>query len=127
MGYAAGMSFTPQDLELIDRTREVEIETQPPDGPVHRTVIWAIVDDDQVFVRSWKGESARWYREIQANPAVALHVEGQRFTASAIPATDPDSVQRTSDGFMRKYAGDPGAEAMCAEDILDTTLRLEPT
>jgi len=127
MGYPAGMSFGLKDLELIDRTVEVEIETQPPDGTPRRTVIWAVVDDGQVFIRSWKGANALWYRELQANPAVALHVEGRRLTASAIPATDPDSVQRTSDGFMRKYAGDPGAKAMCAEEILDTTLRLEPT
>jgi len=121
------MSFSPKDLESLDRAVEVDIETQPPDGPSNRVTIWAVVDDDRVFVRSWKGEDARWYREAQANPAVALHVDGQRLTATAIPATDPDSIQRTSDGFRRKYAGDPGAEAMCAEDILATTLRLEPT
>ena len=121
------MSFTPQDLELIDRAAEVEIETQPPDGPAHRTALWAVVDDGRVFIRSWKGAEARWYREAQANPAVALHVGGRRFTVTAIPATDPDSVERTSDGFRRKYAGDPGAEQMCADDVLDTTLRLEPT
>ncbi len=125
--YADPMAFSPHDLDLIDGAREVDIETQAPDGEPHRATIWAVVDDERVFVRSWKGADARWYREIQANPSAALHVGGHHFTVTAIPATDPDSVERTSDGFRRKYAGDPAAEAMCADDLLDTTLRLEPT
>ena len=126
MGYPPFMSFSPAELERIARTPEIEIETRAPDGPPHRAVIWAVVDDDRVFIRSWEGADARWFREVQANPAVAIHVDGERLTATAIPATDPDSVQRTSDGFRRKYAGDPAAEAMCHPDLLDTTLRLEP-
>src|SRR5687767_4747481 len=43
--YPARMSFSPEELDLIDRTVEVEIETQAPDGPSHRTVIWAVVDE----------------------------------------------------------------------------------
>ncbi|HVL54340.1 MAG TPA: nitroreductase/quinone reductase family protein [Vitreimonas sp.] len=121
------MSFSPEELELIRRAEEVEIETQAPDGPVHRTVIWAVVDDERVFIRSVDGSQARWYREAQANPAVALHVEGRRLTATAIPATDPDSVQRTSDRIAEKYAGDPSTDTMLREEVLDTTLRLEPT
>ncbi len=121
------MSFSPEELDLIDRAQEVEIETQPPDGPPHRAVIWAIVDDGQVFVRSLRGEAGRWYGEARANPAVALHVGGQRFTVTAIPATDPDAVDRTSAGFRAKYADDPSLDAMLDPDVLETTLRLEPT
>ena len=121
------MAFSPQELELIDRAVEVDIETQPPDGEPHRATIWAIVDDERVYVRSWNGAEAQWYQQIQANPAAALIVDGQRFPVTAVPATDPDSIERTNDGLRRKYAGDPATERMCREEILDTTLRLEPT
>ena len=120
------MSFTPEELDLIDRTQEVEIETQAPEGPSHQTVIWAVVDDGHVFVRSFKGSTARWYREALANPAVALHVDGRRLTATAIPADDPDSIERTSSKLRTKYAGDPAVKSMVREEVLDTTLRLEP-
>jgi hypothetical protein len=120
------MSFSPEELDLIDRTHEVEIETQAPDEPPHRTVIWAVVDEGHVFIRSWKGPGARWYREALANPGVGLHVDGRRLTATAIPATDPDSVERTSAKLRTKYAGDPAAKSMLRAEILDTTLRLEP-
>ena len=125
--YAGCMAFSPQDIERIDRTPEVVLETQPPDGEPHRATIWAVVDDDRVYVRSWDGAEARWYRQIQANPAAALLVDGERYPVTAIPATDPDSIERTNDGLRRKYAGDPATERMCREEILDTTLRLELT
>ncbi len=121
------MSFSREELDLIAAAEEIEIETQAPNGPVHRTVIWAVVDDDRVFVRTYRGPGSRWYREAQANPAVAVHVAGRRLTATAIPADDPDSIQRTSDGFQHKYARDPATKAMIRPEVLGTTLRLEPT
>jgi hypothetical protein len=120
------MSFSGEDRALLERTEEVEIETQPPEGPAHRTIIWAVVDGDDVFIRSVRGETARWYREALANPAVAVHADGRRLGATAIPATDPLSIDRASAGFRRKYAGDPAAHTMLRVEILPTTLRLEP-
>src|SRR5688572_18390222 len=75
------MSFSPEDLARIGAAKVVRIETQAPGGAVHRTPIWAVVDDDRVFIRTWKGANSRWYREATANPAVALHVDGRRLTA----------------------------------------------
>lgn len=120
------MSFPEEDLALLDRTEEVEIETRAPEGPAHRTIIWVVVDDGDVFIRSFRGGTARWYREAIANPAVAFHVDGRRLTATAIPATDPDSIDRASAAFKRTYAGDPAVGSMVRPEVLDTTLRLEP-
>jgi hypothetical protein len=86
-----------------------------------------VVDEDgNTFVRSYRGSTARCYREALANPGVALHVDGRRLPATAIPATDPDSIERTSAGFLAKYRDDPATRSM-AEKFHDTTLRLEPT
>jgi hypothetical protein len=120
------MSFSTEDLELLDATEEIEIETQAPEREVRRTTIWVVVDDGNAFIRSHRGATARWHRDAIANPAVAIHVAGRRLPATAIPATDPDSIERTSAGITRKYAGDPAAKTMIAPAILDTTLRLEP-
>ncbi len=120
------MAFSDDDLDRIDRTEEVEIETVTGDGLVHRTIIWAIVDDGSVYIRSYRGPDARWYREALANPAVALHVDGRRIAATAIPATDPASIERTSRGFVRKYPDDPATPKMIRPDVLELTLRLEP-
>jgi hypothetical protein len=125
MGYPSGMGYSEAELDLIDRTEEVEIETNGPDGAVHKTVIWAVVDDGAVFIRSYRGANARWYREALADPSVALHIDGQRLPARAVPASDPPSIERTSNGILRKYAGDPAAKSMVQPELLDLTLRLE--
>ena len=119
------MAYSEAELDLIDRTEEVEIETNGAEGAVHRTIIWAVVDDGDVFVRSYRGPNARWYREALADPSVALHVDGLRLPVKAVLASDAGSIERTSTGILRKYAGDPAAKAMVAPELLDLTLRLE--
>ena len=126
IGYAAVMSFSAAEVALLDGAEEVEIETQAPDAAARRTVIWVVVDDDEVFVRTYRGPGSRWYRDVLANPAVAIHVDGQRLQATAIPATDPDSIERTSAAYKKKYAADPATPAMLGPDVVGTTLRLEP-
>lgn len=119
------MSFGTEDLDRLAAAQEVEIETQPPGGLVHRTVIWIVVDGTEAFIRSYLGPDARWYREALANPAVAIHVDGGRLAATAIPANDPDSIERVSAGFVAKYQPGDSTTAMVTR-YLDTTLRLEP-
>ena len=119
------MPISGDDLARIDRAKTVRIETSKPGGPVHSTIIWAVVDGSEVFVRSWRGPGARWYREALANPDVVILVQKQRIPARAVPATDPDSMARTSASLERKYAGDPATKSMVREEILDTTLRLD--
>jgi len=120
------MSFSEENLASLERAERVEIETQAPGEAARRTVIWVVVDGAEAFVRTFKGPDSRWYRDAMANPAVAIHVDGRRLPATAIPATDPDSIERTSSGFLRKYAHDRATPAMVAPAVLETTLRLEP-
>lgn len=121
------MPFSRDDLDALDRAKEVRIETSAgPDQPIHKTIIWIVVDGDDVFVRSWRGVTARWYREALANPEIALHIGKQRLAATAVPAHDEDAVTRTSAALERKYEGDPSTRSMVRDEILSTTLRLDP-
>jgi hypothetical protein len=118
--------FDVETRELLAATREVRIETRRPGGAVHSTIIWIVVDGDDVFVRSWKGAGARWFRETRDNPEVVVVAGDQRIPATAVPATDADSIGRCSEGFLAKYRKSQSALAMVADEILDTTLRLDP-
>lgn len=113
-------------LDLLARTAEVDIETHAADGTPHRTIIWVVVVDGIAYIRSYRGPTARWFREIVADPDAAVIADGRRTEVRAVPAVDDASVAACSRGLEAKYAGDPATPAMVAHAVLPTTLRLEP-
>jgi hypothetical protein len=122
-------SFAPQILRLLDETKEVRIETRRDgDSPEHRTIIWVVVVEGEVFVRSVRGRRGRWYREISSNPEGALHVQDNRLPVQAAPATEGTTVDAVSAAFRRKYqrSSPASTEAMVRPETLPTTLKLSP-
>jgi hypothetical protein len=119
------MTFAAEDLARIADAEEIELEPRSA-GRRRPVVIWVVVDGDDVFVRSVRGPSGRWFQETLADPKVALHFDERTLEARAVPATDPASVTRASNAFRTKYAADPAMPSMLRPETLDTTLRLEP-
>jgi hypothetical protein len=122
-------SFDPDILRLLDDTKEVRIETRrDADSPEHRTIIWVVVVEGEVFVRSVRGQRGRWYREISSNPEGALHVKDDRIPVQAASATDETIVDAVSAAFRSKYqqSSPASTEAMVRPETLPTTLKLAP-
>jgi hypothetical protein len=119
--------FEGDALALLRDEHEVEIETaKSAAGPRHKTTIWAVVDDqDRVLIRSYRGATARWYREAIAQPDCRLHVAGRMLAVRAVVADDADRVAACSDGLRSKYAGQAGVQSMISAH-LETTLQLAP-
>jgi hypothetical protein len=117
------MPLDPEQLERIARSREIVIETRRGDR-VFGTIIWVVVDDGEVFVRSVRGEEGRWYQRALADPKVSIEVGDDRLDFVAVPANDPPSIERTSDALSRKYRG-RSLEMMLLPKTLGTTLRLD--
>ena len=118
--------FDTNALNQIARIDEIEIETYSGTGQTHRTIIWVVVDDHKVYVRSFRGEKGRWYQEILANPSGAIHLDGQYLPVHAIPVSDEETITRVSNEILRKYRNSNSARSMVREEVLPTTLRLEP-
>src|ERR1700682_3838796 len=96
--------FDQHTLKTFDQTAEIDIETSRGDGaPVHWTSIWIVVDGDSVYVRSVRGPAGRWFRELTANPAGAVHAGGNSVPVQAHAATDPATVARVSEALNQKY------------------------
>ena len=102
------------------------METRSPKGRTHSVPIWVVVDGDAVFVRTYRGKTSRWYRELLATPG-ALVIDGQRIRVRAVQENDREAIRRASDGYRKKYARSRASlEGMLRRSVLDTTLRLEP-
>ena len=120
------MRFREEDLAALAAAEEIEIETRAADGAVHRTIVWPLVSDGVVYLRSYRGRNGRWYREAIADPAVALHIDGRRVPALVEPATDAGSVRSCSEALELKYRASYSLAAMLAPNVLPTTIRLVP-
>ncbi|MGZ6300076.1 MAG: DUF2255 family protein [Candidatus Limnocylindria bacterium] len=119
--------FEAADLALLRDEEEVEIETSASGaGPIHRTIIWVVVDDrDRVLIRSYLGAAARWYREVTARTECRVLVREGVIEAVALPAGDEERVTACTEGFRRKYAGQTSTRSMMQKH-LETTLELAP-
>ena len=120
------MTFEESDLAAMAAEQEVDIETRSTAGETHRTIIWIVERGGTVYIRSYRGERGRWYREAVADPEVAIHVDGRRVPARAVPASDPGSVEACSEGLRAKYRSSQSLRAMLVDDVLPTTLKLVP-
>jgi hypothetical protein len=120
--------FNTDLLERLRQEVQVRIETRPAaDAPAHRAIIWVVVDDaDRVLVRSYRGATARWYREATSGTRVALVIGDEVVPVVVEIARDDDRVRACSAELERKYAGDPATPAMVRGEVLDTTLELHP-
>ena len=121
--------FDAATLGMLDRVREVELETTANDGAtIHRTIIWVVVVGESAFIRSEYAEAGRWYREARARPDVVLHAEAQAIPVSAVLVSDATTIGQVSDAYRQKYGKRSAAstEAMVAQHTLEHTLRLDP-
>ena len=117
-------AFDADTLRELRDAHEISIRTEK--HPNTAVVIWVVVVDDHVFVRSVYGAKGRWYRDLAAGGLATLEFSARRLEAQAIPEADPGAIERASREYLRKYRSSPYAQAMVKPEVLPTTLRLEP-
>jgi hypothetical protein len=116
--------FDADTLRELRDLQEVAILTEKHPGST--VVIWVVVADDEVFVRSVRGSKGRWYRDLATGGSASLEWAGRRLAVEAIPTSDADAIARASREYLRKYQPSPYAQSMVRTEVLQTTLRLEP-
>jgi hypothetical protein len=117
-------SFDADTLSALRELREVGIRTDRHSKSA--VVVWVVVADDGVFVRSFRGATGRWYRELAGGGPATLEFGGRRLAVQAVPANDTAAVEHASREYLRKYGPGPYSTAMVQPEVVATTLRLEP-
>ncbi|HUG29103.1 MAG TPA: DUF2255 family protein [Candidatus Limnocylindria bacterium] len=120
------MTFPEQDRAAIAAADEIEIETHATDGTVHRTIIWIVTSDGDVYVRSVNGPGARWYREATATGEADLHLDGRPIPARVEAAANAAGVAACSEALRAKYTADSSLQSMLMPETLPTTLHVVP-
>jgi hypothetical protein len=117
-------NFDADTLRELRDVQEVAIRTER--HPRTAVVIWVVVAEDEVFVRSWRGAKGRWFRDLAAGGSATLEFAGRRLAVQGLPASDQAAVARASREFLSKYQRSTHAQEMVRCETLPTTLRLVP-
>ena len=123
-GRKALAKFDADTLRALRDVQEIAIRTGK--HPKSAVVIWVVAADEEIFVRSVRGGKGRWYRDLAKGGLATLEFTGRRLEVQAFPASDADSIARASREYLTKYQPSPYAQSMVRDEVLSTTLRLEP-
>jgi len=120
-------TFPSAVLKTLDETNIVEIETRSAKGTKHLIPIWIMVVDGVPYVRSVRGPSGRWYRELLAHGDGAVVVGGKRVPVRATKDSSAKAIEAVTAALRKKYArSGQSLQSMLRTNVLDTTVRLEP-
>lgn len=119
-------AWSAEELATL-REQEELVLVIPWEGPgsaVRRVPVWVVVVDGAVYLRSWKGVGAGWYRRISAHPDAAVELDGAEVPSGYL-RDDASPVAAISAEYLRKYGHTPYAEPMTLPTAAEATVRLE--
>ena len=115
-------------LDRIGQADEIEIAQAAAGGrPGRRVTIWVVPHGGRLYVRSWRGTGAAWYRAVKRPGRATVWAAG--FEARVRLQEPSANVESGVDAaFRSKYrrAGAEYVEAMVSEPARSTTLELLP-
>ena len=129
---AVNWSWTPEQLDRIDDSRELEIASLRPDGTLRRWLpIWAVCVGGQVYVRTWYRRTTGWFGHVIATRQARVRVAGLETDVVAEDIADRDTELRLEidEAYRAKYAPQQGGSVgqMTTQSAAHTTLRLSPS
>ncbi|KAB8140067.1 DUF2255 family protein [Chloroflexia bacterium SDU3-3] len=124
-----GSQWTLDDLQQIGAAVEIEIAGERGDGTLRKPVIiWVVRAKDGLYVRSYKGEGAAWFRGAKVRHQGKIWAGGQQHAATFVEVSDPqinDLVDEAYRGKYRRY-GPQYIDAMTTPAVRATTLQIMP-
>ena len=120
--------WTKEELEKIASSDELEIAPARGDGTLRKPVtIWVVRHADDLYVRSWRGRSAKWFRDGQERHRGHIRAGGvERDVAFA------EADESVNDGidaaYQHKYRrhGPRYVDPMVAAPARAATIKLVP-
>ncbi|GCE76928.1 DUF2255 family protein [Cellulomonas biazotea] len=122
--------WTPDELRRVDRSDELHVASDRPDGTRRPGVtIWVVRLDDDVYVRSAYGPGNGWFRRAQAAGTGHVSVGGvEKDVAFVTPdAAAADLHARLDAAYHAKYDrfGPQIVGTVVGPAVVDVTLRLD--
>jgi len=119
------MTWTAPELASLDKTDELRIAGLRDDDTLRKaTIIWMVVRDGELYVRSVNGPNAAWFRGTQLRSLGHISARSVDRDVSFTRVTDIDDELDAA--YAAKYSGYPSAvAAINSAAARSTTLRVD--
>lgn len=121
-------AWTKDELTKIGRAEELEIASLRRDGTLPNPVtIWVVRYGDDLYVRSFKGRTASWFRGTQVRHEGRIWGGGVEKGVSLVDA-DHDIDDALDAAYRAKYGryGASFVNPMVSPEARSTTIKLVP-
>jgi hypothetical protein len=119
--------WSEDELRKIAGTDDLHISPFREDGKTYGTPtwIWSVVVDGALYVRSYNGQSGRWYQAALKQKAGRISAAGMTKDVSFEPAGGSinDSID---DAYRSKYGASPYLQPMISAGARDSTVKVLP-
>jgi hypothetical protein len=106
-------TFSPDVLRLIDKNDDLFVSPYREDGTTYGTPTqtWALVVDDNVYVRAANGKESSWYQAAITQRAGRVRVAGNYYDVSFAPAGTTNEAAIDA-AYEAKYPGSSAVPTM---------------
>ena len=118
-------NWTADELQALDRVKEIRVAGRRRDGSLRTlTIIWHVVLDGNLYVRSVRGVEGSWYKGVIRHYEGAISWGGQ--TRDVTYIADATVDEQIDAAYFDKYGNGSSTRAMVTATAKATTLRVEP-
>jgi hypothetical protein len=122
-------TWSKDERDRIGRADELQIAPLRRNGTLGKPVtIWVVRHGDDLYVRSYKGADAAWFRGIQARHEGRIWAGGVEKDVTFVEETDPGIADRLDAEYRTKYHqhGAQYVDPMVTTTARAATIRLMP-
>ena len=113
------------DLAAIERAGELRVAAHRPDGTLRDPrIVWHVVVDGSLYIRSVRGVDGAWYRGVQRTGTGEISSGGVR--AEVVFTHDDTRDDAIDEAYRVKYGHGSAVDHITNATARATTLRAEP-
>ena len=119
-------TWTSDELDKIAAAEELQIAPLRRDGSLRKQVtVWVIRHGDDLYVRSWRGRTAAWFRGVQVRHEGRIWAGGVEKDVTFVDA-EPDINDAIDAAYRTKYHrySDSYVRPMISPEARATTIKL---
>ena len=120
-------AWTSDELNKIGAAEELRIASLRRDGTLRNPVtIWVVRVGDDLYVRSWRGRTAAWYRGTQVRHEGRIWAGGVEKDVTFVEEADADLNDQIDAAYRTKYRryGAQYVNPMVAPEARAATIKL---